>query len=981
MHRSDGISELNRMTTQDARPDSSESQTGFRFLPWIAILIVAALYLFTLDRWFGQGNLSALSDINGWDWRPLTSQPLHYLITKPLALLPILSQPVALSLLSFVCGTLSLLLLARTVQILPQERTRLQRQRVLASSGVLPGRIAWLPATLAVLVCGLQYSFWALSKGYAPDSIDLLLFAYCVRALAEFRHSRNDSWLHKAALVYAMGMTSNFALIGYFPLFIGTVLWMKGRSFFDFGFLLKFGLLGCLGLLLYLIPAIAHATSDVSPLGFWEALRAYLGAQKFAVFSYRRVTALFLAIVCIFPLLGMAFRWGEAGGDVSGASAQVTTGLTHLVNAAFLILGLAAAFEYKGISVRELAAAAGTPAALTVFYLSALSVGYYTGYFLLVFGTPSIHKWGRPSPLGKGINRAVVALVAIASICVPAALIYVQWPKLSKSQGPALNQMARRMSEALPDGSISLSDSPFWFLVANAGTEAAGRGGKVLHTDSSSITSAAYHRYMRKRHPKVWPPLEREYSLKDSLAPGAVIRFLTSLSLSNQVLYTEPSFGYFFEAHYLEPAGMLYRLQPLPIDRLEAPPLKADSLARADAYWRTFESQDFPALIKSVPKKRSTPPSDVNASLARRAYSRTLNYWGVALERSGFKDQASAYFQHALDLNPANACAYVNKIYNAQIRTNGSIYVTFSDDIKKLFEEEVNRGLDGLLRANGPVDESGNLLVHSRYFAASENYMQSAQMLNQVASRDPAAGSEFQLAVAKLLNQAGRPDLALTSIARLRESAPRAFLSNATNALDVLETEGRALYTAGNFARAETLLKDAMTRFPSEDSPFSTLASLHLQHAAALRRVGKTNEYLQQISNARSLLEKQVMFQPTNANAWVNYGAAYMRADMHSEAIAPLNKAIQLDPGNHAALQNRAICHFRLNQLSEAQKDYERLRSLGPETPYAVYYGLAEIAARTGRNKDARKLYEEFIKNSPNAPEEGLVRDRLKSLK
>jgi len=47
--------------------------------------------------------------------------------------------------------------------------------------------------------------------------LDLLLFAYVIRNLLEFRLDGRESWLLKASLVYGAGMTNNWAMIGFFP--------------------------------------------------------------------------------------------------------------------------------------------------------------------------------------------------------------------------------------------------------------------------------------------------------------------------------------------------------------------------------------------------------------------------------------------------------------------------------------------------------------------------------------------------------------------------------------------------------------------------------------------------------------------------------------------------------------------------------------------------------------------------------------------
>ena len=85
------------------------------------------------------------------------------------------------------------------------------------------------------------------------------------------------------------------------------------------------------------------------------------------------------------------------------------------------------------------------------------------------------------------------------------------------------------------------------------------------------------------------------------------------------------------------------------------------------------------------------------------------------------------------------------------------------------------------------MDESGNLLVLSRVFAENELYLQSAQCIRLVALRSPEPW-EFHVAAAKLLTQAGRPDLALASTALVRTSAPPRFFAVSTNLLELGES-------------------------------------------------------------------------------------------------------------------------------------------------------------------------------------------------
>lgn len=970
--------------------DTQELYRGFKWLPWAAIVLVLVFYFLTLERWLSTQNLAAIAELDGWDWKPLSSPPLHSIIIYPLKFLPVSIQPTALSALSVVCAGLSLALLARTVMILPQERTRLQRQRVLDSGGVLPSKLAWLPACLAVFVCGLQLTFWQSATTFSTDILDLVIMAYVVRGLAEFRKDRQESWLFKAALAYGFGISSNFAMIAYFPIFLVTAAWIQGRSFFSFQFLWKFGLLGCVGLLCYLAIPISHSTSGISDVGFWGSLRDYLGFQKHAVLDYRRVTALFLGCVSLLPLIGMAFRWGESNGDISGTGARVTTLMTQLLHGAFLLLGIAVAFEYhtsggsgssSEISIQSLARAAGTPVVLGVHFLSALSVGYYAGYFLLICGTPSVHKWARPSALEKGLQQVAVVVLGILLVAVPGALLYRHLGNQWKSHSPALNRLAYRLQEGLPDASFSISDSPLWFYLTQAGASMAGRSQKVVHIESLSLMLPGYHKLMKAKTGPRWPSLPREYPLTSTVDPGAINVFLTSLSLSNRVYYTEPSFGFFFEAHFLEAEGMVNRLLPMPVKQFEMNPLSPEQANRLETYWKTIASDELERLRRNTSKKPLKPVIDPDngVEVSRSGYSRALNFCAVQLQRSGYKDKAATLFQWAVDLNPSNPTATINAAFNQQVRTNGSIYVTPTQEMTDLIRA-YGGNWDVMLRANGPFDETGNMILQARTFAEHGNPVQAAQMLHYAAVRSPEP-YEFNLGVAKMLTQAGRPDLALTIADSVRKTAPQGFLNNVTNQLELVEVEARCVYGTGDLAKAEALLTNAIKQYPSADVPYATLVSIYLQRASLAARHSDTNEFRSRVLQARKTLEQQLATQPNAVSAWVGIAATHMHLDEPKAAIEPLTRALSIDKDNTAALINRAICYFRNNQLTEAQQDYEHVRNILPETPFPVWYGLAEIAAANHRNKEAIEYYEQYLKKAPPSSEADKVRAKLKSLK
>ena len=163
------------MTTQ-TRTDPRKNFAP-RFLPWLLTVALFAFYWFTLNRWVSPFNLVAVAKTSGWTWLPEIGNPITYLVTYPFRWLPPAQIPIALNVFSAVCAALILGLLARSVALLPHDRTDAQREREHSDFSFLTIGSAWLPSVLAALVCGLQLTFWEHATNWTGEMFDLLLFA------------------------------------------------------------------------------------------------------------------------------------------------------------------------------------------------------------------------------------------------------------------------------------------------------------------------------------------------------------------------------------------------------------------------------------------------------------------------------------------------------------------------------------------------------------------------------------------------------------------------------------------------------------------------------------------------------------------------------------------------------------------------------------------------------------------------------------
>ena len=207
-----------------------------RLLPWLLAAVALVVYLLTLNPWVSLYNLTSVARTSGWMWQPEVNNPVSFAVTFPLHWLPTAQIPLALNLFSAVCAALTLGLLARSVALLPHDRTDAQRRREQSPFSLLTIRNAWLPPVFAVAVCGLQLTFWEYATNYTGDMFGLLLFAFVIWSLLEYRLDEREGRLFLAAFVYGAGMTNDWAMVCYFPVFLTALIWIRGLSFFNLRF-------------------------------------------------------------------------------------------------------------------------------------------------------------------------------------------------------------------------------------------------------------------------------------------------------------------------------------------------------------------------------------------------------------------------------------------------------------------------------------------------------------------------------------------------------------------------------------------------------------------------------------------------------------------------------------------------------------------------------------------------------------------------
>ncbi len=941
------------------------------------------VYGCTLNHWVSLFNYAAVAKISGWEWQPEIVNPVLFLVTFPFRWLPAAAVPVALNLFSAVSAALTLGLLARSVAILPQDRTPAQRKREHSDFSFLTTRSAWLPPVLAVAVCGLQLTFWEQATNCAGEMADLLLFAFVVWSLLEYRLDEAEWRLFVAAFVYGAGMAENWAMIGFFPVFIAAIVWIRGLGIFNLQFLGRMALSGLGGVLLYLLLPLLAVASHKVPVTFWQALKYNLSAQFYMVKLFFvqppvRETVWLLSLPSLLPVLLMGIRWKSHFGDRTRIGEVMANVMFHVVHGFFLVVCIWTAFD-PPFSPRQ--KGFGLPF-LTFYYLGALGVGYFTGYFLLVFSRETSTRSNRQksdlSRSQKFVRKLVMAAVFVLAFLTAAGLVYKNLAQIRAANDGTLRRYTSFMEESLPrTGGFLLCDDPQRLIFLQAALVRDGRAGEFVPLDTHSLEIPAYHQFLHKQFPRQWPDTVTAAEMTNGVSPLHLIGLLAALAKTNELYYLHPSFGYYFEEFYMEPHGLVYKLKTLPEDTLLPPPPGKNEVAENEAFWSRAAAQAFDPIEAAVAPpdpeaplspgerlfKRLHIPREKNPNLVAAGifYSRSLDFFGVELQRAGHLTNAAGFFQTALKLNPGNAVAQVNLQFNQTLQAGQAPAV----DLSKSAADEFNN-LNAVLNEDGPLDEPGFCFQNGYIFSQYNGFFRQAiasfkRVTELVPNNLPARLWLGQLYLASRL-----PDRAVEAM-REPLDRPENFAFTPTD-----ETQLHVLMAAADFQKNETehgigLLETEISRHPDDTNLLLTVAQAYILHGL--------------FTNALNVIDHKLRLTPADPDWLGSKGYVSIQLKYYDDAITAYTRVLSIQTNNPQALFNRAVANLDSGRLDAARADYASLQQTYPDAPQAAY-GLAEIAWRRHQTNDAVRNYQIYLANAPaNTAEATNIVERLKALK
>lgn len=960
-------------------------------LPWLLGAAMLIVYWFTLNRWINLSNVGQVAQISGQTWQPQAFGPLTWLATLPLQWVSLATLPMALNLFSALCAAIVLALLARCVAILPQDRSEPQRLREKSDFAFLTGWQAYFPPMLAVLMLGLQLTFWQNATSFTGAMVSLVVFAAIVWQLLEYRLDESDWRLAVAAVLLGAGMAEDSVFVCFAPVFLAAIIWLKKLEFFHVRFLIRMALFWLAGLaFIFLLPIVAISTADFN-LGFWEALKPNIRADWLAVKSFKtiKISLAQAALSSLLPILLMSLRWSASFGDNSRMGTVLASNMFHFVNAAVFTVCVWVMFD-SPFSPQNLL---NSPA-LPLSFMTALSIGYALGYFLLVFTRKPEPTRRNPRPASvfpkplMWLCPFIVGGTFICAVVCVVALAHKNHPIIKHVNDSTLLKFSQLTSENLPKpGAVLLTDpDPMWQaqtpLRSTLIQTVLARSGPTKNypiLDTQSLNWAPYHRFIHRNFPDQIPSIINDTNM-GGVPHIEVLGMIGNIGRSNALAYLHPSYGTIFEDFYPEPHGLTYNMRSLPKDTLLPAPLTKNLIEENEAFWDRAIAELGPSVDKALNDAKNNAyegnsplnwvlmrlharrTANQNALLVGIYCSRSLVDWGVRLQRAGELEKAAKRFQDAKRFNPENLVADINLDFNQTLRSGKPLELNPSRVSADNYGNF--RNWNSLVTVNGPIDEISFNFVTGLVFVENGCLRQAAEQFTRVVQLMPdMLAVRYKIAQIYLFNRL--PDRALEVI-RPAIDTPAKYGINETNSTGLNILIASANFQKGDDAKAIRLIEKEVALHPDDEGLLITATQSFMNRGL--------------YTNALHIIDAKLARTPEDLSWQFSKGFTSIMVGAYEDSVKAMTKVLAVQTNDPSARFNRALANFQLNKLDQARADYKVLQTEYTNN-FQVAYGLGEIAWRKNEKPEALRNFEIYLENAPtNAPEYIGIRDRVKQL-
>lgn len=910
--------------------------TQTRRLPLFVALAAFILYACTTGGGLMLSGLPLASKLAGWDDAPLVGQPVLWLLTLPLPVLPAAWVPLLLHLLAAVLAAAILGLVTRTVQLLPWDHPW---------RNASPLAVA-LPGLIAVALCGLEFSFWREATSTVGDLLDLLLLAAAVWLLLESSARRSSRWLNMAALVWGLGMAQNWVMLLALPLFIVAMIWLHRRRFFRWRFILRLAGLGLAGFSVYVILPLANGLLPHSPWTWTQAWIASLHQTRTVtllphdIWRADRFVALSVAICFLLPALPLLIRMRDNGMRYESLAGRLQLWIYRSLRLGLLLACFWLAFD-PGQGARSALHALGIHAPLlTLDYVNAVGAAFLMGNLLLL-SQSEVPVSRRRSRKQIGWWRLSVPIATAVLAVVAASLTLRNLPAIWRANHHSLAQFGNQAVKSLPAGrGVVLSDFPDRLMAFQAALAHGHGAADWLAVDTRALPSLPYRARLEQRLPAGWLTEQTRHDL--TLVETR--RLLEQVARTHRLFYLHPSFGQFFEGFYLEPAGMIFEMKLRGKNPLDRPPLAADIVAANEQFWTRLLNQD-PAMMDSGPPRSSRwaqklaywgllPAPQEQDRLLRNWYSVPLAAWGVALQQQGRLREARVRFEQAIQLNTNNLSARFSLVCNTNLQAGRHLGLA---DLRQVASESGNTALvEAILSSGAPFDEPSVCYLIGSVFFDHGLMVQAAEQMQRVQTLAPGSPAP-ELELAEIYNRLQMPERSLPLLNHLRETFSKAP-ANSSLDLELALQESFSWLLQTNPANARDALQTLMRQHPDDPQIASRVMQAYLA--------------MSDVTNALQLVDHLLAQSPDDVPNLNVKAMILMQSGQAAAALPVLDHVLTLT-NQPSARVNRAFARIAAQDFAQAASELNELENSGPATGL-VEFGLALVAGHGFDTNSAR---------------------------
>lgn len=168
--------------------------------------------------------------------------------------------------------------------------------------------------------------------------------------------------------------------------------------------------------------------------------------------------------------------------------------------------------------------------------------------------------------------------------------------------------------------------------------------------------------------------------------------------------------------------------------------------------------------------------------------------------------------------------------------------------------------------------------------------------------------------------------------------------------------------------------------FPKAAEQFEKAVSLYPQYDTAFNNLGVMYYRMNQTEKARVAFERSVSLNDRNADADRNLSRILIHDGNYSRAEILLKKSLMVEPLNPVTLTLMCVAEVQTGDDDGALTTARKVHQLPHEGYSVVHYVAGQALERKGQPQGAYTEYETYLRESPNGPEAGQVRNALTRL-